>query len=172
MTDEEYRRELERRDELLAGSSPEAIREQVEHHCEREKAELRRQLEEAGTEIDLKAAALRGGEKLRAVLAAEAGEVLGAAERERDAAKALAGELAERLEGLLIATAPGLTTHLDHEKDEARALLSRTKASCLTGRPTFANAATRFVAPEQNQQLGESSEGQGKPNAPGGKSND
>lgn len=58
-----------------------------------------------------------------------------AAERERDAAKAMAGELAERLESLLIATAPGLTTHLDHEKDEARALLSRTRAGCLAQRP-------------------------------------
>lgn len=44
-------------------------------------------------------------------------------------------ELAERLESLLIATAPGLTTHLDHEKDETRALLSRTKAGCLAQRP-------------------------------------
>jgi len=51
------------------------------------------------------------------------------------AAEALAGELAERLESLLIATAPGLTTHLDHEKDEARALLSRTKVGCLAQRP-------------------------------------
>ena len=51
------------------------------------------------------------------------------------AAEALAGELAERLESLLIATAPGLTTHLDHEKDEARALLSRTRAGCLARRP-------------------------------------
>jgi len=56
--------------------------------------------------------------------------------RELDALRAQSHEFAERLESLLIATAPGLTTHLDHEKDEARALLSRTKAGCLAQRPT------------------------------------
>lgn len=33
--------------------------------------------------------------------------------------------LAFRLESLMIATAPGMETHLDHELDEARALLER-----------------------------------------------
>ena len=74
-------------------------------------------------------------------------------------------ELAEVLEDLLLVMAPGMTTLLDHEKDKARALLSRTKAGCLA-------AATRFVAPKQFQPPSDTAEGQGKSKAPGGKSSE
>jgi hypothetical protein len=40
-------------------------------------------------------------------------------------------ELAEALEDLLLVMAPGMKTLLNHEKDKARALLSRMKAGCL-----------------------------------------
>ena len=43
--------------------------------------------------------------------------------------------LADRLESMMIATAPGLETHLDHEVDEARALLARLRRPVATDTP-------------------------------------
>lgn len=43
--------------------------------------------------------------------------------------------LAFRLESLMIATAHGLETHLDHERDESRALLARLGRPVAIGTP-------------------------------------
>lgn len=77
----------------------------------------------------------------------------------------------------LAGMAPGVPRCLDcgcfstvHEVDDEE-LRGCTDCACRQFL-TPDDAATRFVAPEQNRQLGESAEGQGKSKAPGGKSNE